>query len=97
MHGSPHWSPSRDRIVFGLYKNGIADLYQKRQPTLSSPEELLVTSAYSKAPMQLSNGFLVYQEFNPKTKRDIWFLTVDASAAAIPQTSLQPPSDELYP
>jgi serine/threonine protein kinase/Tol biopolymer transport system component len=97
MHGSPHWSPSRDRIVFGLYKNGIADLYQKRQPTLSSPEELLVTSAYSKAPMQLSNGFLVYQEFNPKTKRDIWFLPVDASAAAKPQTFLQTPSDELFP
>jgi hypothetical protein len=28
--------------------------------------------------MQVSNGFLVYQEFNPKTKRDIWILPVEA-------------------
>jgi Tol biopolymer transport system component len=97
MHGSPHWSQSSDRIVFGLLKNGIADLYQKRQPTLSSPEELLVTSAYSKAPMQVLNGFLVYQEFNPKTKRDIWVVPVDASATGKPQPFLQTPADELFP
>ena len=96
-HGSPHWSPSGDRIVFAVFTNGISDLYHKRQLTLSSPEELLVTSAYSKAPMQVSNGFLVYQEFNPKTKRDLWVLPVDASATGKPQPFLQTPSDELFP
>jgi serine/threonine-protein kinase len=97
LHGSPHWSPSGDRIVFAVFKNGIADLYQKRQLTLSSPEELLVASAFSKAPMQVSNGFLVYQEFNPKTKRDIWILSLEANSTGKPQPFLQTPSDELFP
>jgi Tol biopolymer transport system component len=93
--GAPKWSRSGDRIVYGSLKNAIFDIYQKA-PTLSAPGELLVTSAFSKAPTQLSNGFLVYQEFNPKTKRDIWVLRMDAGASGKPQPFLQTPSDELF-
>ena len=95
-HGAAVWSRAGDRIIYGVQKNGTYDLYQKR-PALSSPDELLVTSAYSKAPSQVSNGFFVYQEFNPKTKRDIWVLRMEAGATGKPQPFLQTPSDELFP
>jgi Tol biopolymer transport system component len=95
-HGAGAWSPEGDRIVYGVQQNGTWNIYQKR-PTLSSQDELLVTSPYSKAPMQWSNGFLVYQEFNSETKRDIWFLRMDAATTGKPQPFLQTSSDELFP
>jgi Tol biopolymer transport system component len=93
--GAPQWSRSGDRIVYGHMKNGIYDIYQK-SVRLSAPNELLVTSANSKAPTQLQNGVLVYQEFNPKTKRDIWVLRMEAGANGKAQPFLQTPSDELF-
>jgi serine/threonine protein kinase/dipeptidyl aminopeptidase/acylaminoacyl peptidase len=94
-YGSPVWSRSGDRIVYGMLKNGVVDLYGKLV-LLSAPNELLVTSAYSKAPTQLSKEVLVYQEFNPKTKRDIWIMRMQAGATRKPEPFLQTPSDELF-
>jgi serine/threonine protein kinase len=39
-----------------------------------------LTRLQREARLLVLNGFLVYQEFNPKTKRDIWVLPVEASA-----------------
>jgi Tol biopolymer transport system component len=94
IHGSPTWSPSGDRIALGISKNGIFDIYQ-RTLGQSVQEELLVSSPNSKAPTQWAKGFLVYQEFNPKTKRDIWVLPMESGLPGKPKAFLQTPYDEL--
>jgi Tol biopolymer transport system component len=94
MYGSPTWSPAGDRIALGIRKNGIWDIYQ-RALGLSAQEELLVSSPNSKAPTDWAKGFLVYQEFNPKTKRDIWVLPIESGLPGKPIAFLQTPSDEL--
>lgn len=93
-YGAPIWSPSGDRIAFGSRKNGIFDLYQ-RTLGLSAQDELLVNSPNSKAPTQWANGFLVYQEFNPRTNRDIWVLPMESGVPGKPKVFLQTPYDEL--
>jgi Tol biopolymer transport system component len=94
QRGVPVWSPAGDRIVFGIREQGIYDLYQ-RIVGASARDELLVKTGNSKAPTQWTSLYFVYQEFNPKTKRDIWVLPLDAGIAGTPRPFLQTDADEL--
>ena len=70
-------------------------IFYQRTLGLSAQDELLVNSPNSKAPTQWANGFLVYQEFNPRTNRDIWVLPMESGVPGKPKVFLQTPYDEL--
>ena len=84
---APVWSPKGDRIAFRFA--GVAAIGGRRQTGIywkaasgSSDSELLLASASSNAavviPDQWSRDgqFIVYSEFDPKTKSDLWTLPV---------------------
>jgi serine/threonine protein kinase len=75
-NGGPFWSPKGDRIVYGSIRGGgIGNLNQK-VASGAGQDELLLASGNTKLPTQWSwdGRFIVYPEYNPKTKWDIWVL-----------------------
>jgi eukaryotic-like serine/threonine-protein kinase len=105
---APFWSPKGDRIVFSSnqarqsnldreYKE--FNLYQKAASG-SGQHELLLFTRWAKYPSQWSRDgrFVVYSEFDPKTKWDLWVLPVGEGAVgdAKPVALLHTEFDELY-
>ncbi|MGH9835315.1 MAG: protein kinase domain-containing protein, partial [Blastocatellia bacterium] len=73
---NPVWSPDGSRIVWtSIRDGGIANLYQKAV-SRADDETLLWKSDYGKFPTDWSRDgrFIIYYEFDPKTKRDVWVL-----------------------
>jgi Tol biopolymer transport system component len=83
MNGT--WSPDGRRIAFRSNRSGVYDLYVKDASGVGE-EELLVKSAHTKFPTGWSpeGRFLLYMEFDPKTKSDIWVLPVDGERKPFP-------------
>jgi serine/threonine protein kinase/Tol biopolymer transport system component len=83
----PFWSPRGDRIAFTSSRRGRGNLYQKATSG-TGQDELLLASGNPKYISQWSRDgrFIVYTEFDPKTRSDIWVLPMDGGAApkAIP-------------
>jgi Tol biopolymer transport system component len=79
---APFWSPRGDRIVFMSNRTGVYNLYQ-RATSGSGQDEPLLPNRLSNVPNQWSRDgrFIVYQEQDPKTKRDIWFLPTEGAVA----------------
>ena len=77
----PFWSPKGDRIVFISNRTGAYNLYQKATGG-SGQDELLLPNRFASAPDQWSRDgrFIVYHEFDPKTKRDLWVLPAEGTA-----------------
>jgi hypothetical protein len=78
----PFWSPRGDRIAFTSVRRGSRDLYQKAASG-AGQDELLLANGNAKFVSQWSRDgrFIVYSEFDPKTRSDIWVLPVDAGVA----------------
>ena len=95
-NSSPVWSPGGDRIVYCAQVKGKWGLYQ----TLSDrpgTEKLLYESELPKAPMSWSpdGRRIVFWVEDPKTKGDLWILTLgDKKATAAPLIAL--PSNETH-
>jgi serine/threonine protein kinase/Tol biopolymer transport system component len=73
----PIWSPKGDQIVFSSFRNGKWGLY-KKPSNGSGKEERLVESEEKKVPMSWSQdgAFIVYWVLNPKTRGDLWKLSL---------------------
>ena len=87
-HGSSMdgvWSPDGRRIAFRSNRSGVYDLYAKDANGVGD-EELLVKSPHDKIPTGWSpdGRFLVYYEFDPKTKADIWVLPLEGDRKPFP-------------
>jgi eukaryotic-like serine/threonine-protein kinase len=70
------WSPDSSRIIFGYYRSGVSDLYQK-PASGATDEELLLKSSENKIPTSWSRDgrFLLYAVQNRKTaKGELWIL-----------------------
>lgn len=92
---SPVWSRDGSRVVFSSSQaNGVLDLYLKTSFG-DEREELLLKSGYSTWPDDWSpdGRFIVYTGANPKSKTDLWLLSV-ADRKPIPY--LQTPFNELH-
>jgi eukaryotic-like serine/threonine-protein kinase len=89
----PIWSPDGSRIIWASTREGMHHLYQKAASG-SGQEELLLRSDYPKSPSHWSRDgrFIIYQQTEPKTKRDLWVLPVTGDQK--PFAFLQTPANE---
>jgi serine/threonine protein kinase len=95
---SPVWSPQGNRIAFDSNQAGKSyNLYQKAA-TGSGQDELLLQNKNGKAVTQWSRDgrFIVYSEYTPKTKGDIWVLPMDATAEQKPILFLRSEFNEIF-
>jgi Tol biopolymer transport system component len=70
----PVWSPDGTSIIFASNQAGHFDLYQKLADG-SGEQTLLLKSEHDKRPWSWSrDGFLVYDDVDPKPRSDIWVL-----------------------
>jgi Tol biopolymer transport system component len=73
----PVWSPDGTRVVFSSNRGGHYDLYLK-SVTNGSNAEVLLETPLQKFPSDWSRDgrFILYYQVDPKTKYDIWVLSV---------------------
>jgi Tol biopolymer transport system component len=85
MDTNPVWSPDGRRIIFSSNRDGPFNLYQK-QANGAKDEEVLLKSTEDKfATSWSSDGrFLLYTAVHPKTKSDIWVLSLEGDKKLIP-------------
>ena len=94
---SPVWSPDGSRIAFSSNRSGPNDLYQHASNG-SGQDEPLFKSDHSKLVTDWSRDgrYLLYDDFDSKTKRDLWVLPTDrASSGPKPVLFLRTDFDEL--
>jgi hypothetical protein len=94
---NPVWSPDGSRIAFSSNRLGTHDLYQHASNG-SGQDELLFKSDHLKFATGWSRDgrYLLYYEPDPKTKRDLWVLPMDAaSSGRKPIPFLRTDFDEL--
>jgi Tol biopolymer transport system component len=94
----PIWSPDSSRIVFASTRTGVFNLFQKTAGGSGQSEPLLANSAVV-IPTQWSRDgrFVVYYEVDPKTKRDIWVLATEGTAAnRKPMPFLRTEAEEIF-
>jgi Tol biopolymer transport system component len=81
----PVWSPDGSRIVFGSNRKGEFDLYEK-SATGTESERLLLGKPGSEVATDWSpdGRFLLYRINDPKTRYDIWAMTMDGTTKTFP-------------
>jgi serine/threonine protein kinase/Tol biopolymer transport system component len=93
--GRPVWSPDSTKIAFDSYKKGFANLYLKPSSGAGIEELLLETQNNKFAQDWSKDGrFLLYQELDPKTGRDLWALPITGNDRK-PIVIIKTPFDEL--
>jgi Tol biopolymer transport system component len=82
---SPVWSADGNRLFFSWNKEGIGNIYEK-SVTGAGSEKLLVKSDLWKEPLDASpdGHWLVYGVGDPKTRGDIWLLSLSGGLKASP-------------
>jgi Tol biopolymer transport system component len=82
---SPVWSPDGARLVFFSARDGTWNLYQKSL-TGSDDDALLLKSGDSKITCDWSRDgrYILFREWDPKNKWDLWVLPVTGDGTAIP-------------
>jgi eukaryotic-like serine/threonine-protein kinase len=85
LNGTPVWTPDGTRIIFHSDRDGFNDLYQKLASG-ARREEPLLKSSEIKIPTSCSRDgrFLLYTVADPKTKGDLWILSLDGDRKARP-------------
>ena len=92
--GMARWSPTGDSAVFASDRLGHNDLYLKRSD--GQEQSLVVNNFYKMATQWSDDGrFIVYTQVEPQTKRDIWVLPVQGSAAGQPFAFLHTAANEF--
>jgi Tol biopolymer transport system component len=76
----PAWSPDGKYVAFSSNRAGNMDLYRHASDG-SGEDELLFKSDHRKIVTDWSRDgrFLLFHDGDPKTKRDLWVLTMDGS------------------
>ena len=91
--GAPVWSPAGDRIIFSSNRPGQNEIYEK---AITSPQEekLLLKGAgiIESTDWSRDGHFLMYQQYDPKTRWDLWLLRL--GGVRTPPPFLQTDSDE---
>jgi WD40 repeat protein len=93
--GNPVWAPDGSRIVWSSNRDAIPNLYQK--PASGAGDETpLLKSEYAKEATDWSRDgrFIIYRQFDPKTKRDIWAFPVTGSGEGKPFPVVQTEASE---
>jgi len=74
---APVWSPNGTALAFVSDKDGVFDIYQKGSRGTGG-ESLLLNTPRNKITTDWSSDgrFLLYQETDPKTKSDVWVLSM---------------------
>jgi len=82
---TPIWSPDGSRIVFSTNRDGPMTLYQ-RAASGAGNDEALLKSDHPKAPNDWSadGRFILYQDRDPKTNRDLWVLPLSGDQKPFP-------------
>ncbi len=100
QNSNPVWSPDGNRIVFSSRRAKGMDLYLK-DTSGAGQDELLLQSANSKYADQWSRDgkFLVYQEWSPKARHDLWILpmTGERKPVAFLQTEFDEGHGQISP
>src|SRR5262249_5652692 len=93
---SPIWSPDGNRIVWGSARDGVSNLYQKAASG-DGEDMLLLKSDYDKFPTDWSRDgrFIIYRQYEPKTKRDVWVLPMTGSDQGKPFPVAQTEANEI--
>lgn len=86
----PTWSPDGNRIVWMSDRTKKSGLYMKAANG-SGQDELLFESVNSKYPVQWSpdGRFLLYREFDPQKRSDLWILPIEDERKPYPWLSTQ--------
>ena len=71
--------------MFQSYQKGTGDLYRK-PATGAGPEELLVSTALAKHPLDWSpdGRFLLYRSQDPKSQFDLWIVPLEGDRTPVP-------------
>jgi Tol biopolymer transport system component len=96
---APFWSPEGGHIVFTSNDEGVCVKLYQRAANGIGPVEPLLPNSLNDIPSQWSRDgrFIVYTEFDPKTKWDLWVLPTEGGAAdRKPIPFLRSESNELF-
>jgi Tol biopolymer transport system component len=82
---SPVWSPDGSRVVFFSLRDGTWNLFSKVATGAGTDEPLLKSTA-SKISCDWSpdGRSILFREWNPETKWDLWILAVDGDRKPVP-------------
>jgi Tol biopolymer transport system component len=92
----PVWSPDGNWLAFSSLRKGVADVYRKRSNG-NGPDEALVETPRQKNVDDWSpdGRFVLYNEEDPATGRDLWLLPLDPNGKpGKPTVFLKTPSQE---
>ena len=96
VRGAPIWSPAGRPHRIRQLAGTVSLICSKGSPLRVGGTRLLVATSNSKAPTQWTRDFLIYHEFDPQTKRNIWVLPMEAGVAGKPILFLGTAFDELF-
>ena len=82
----PLWSPDGDRVLYASDRAGPYDFYVKRWSGVGGEELVYKSNNLEKFPTDWSRDgrFLVFEQADPKTRRDIWVLPMSGNREPFP-------------
>lgn len=96
----PVWSPDGRRVAFASDRKGRLDLYLK-DASGAGQDQLLLQNENPKSPLHWSRDgkLLLYNEFHPKTRGNLWVLPIDGDRkpAAFLQTEFHETRAQFSP
>ncbi|MBS1810885.1 MAG: serine/threonine-protein kinase, partial [Acidobacteria bacterium] len=92
----PIWSPDGSRVVWGSFRLGALNLFQKAANGLGQ-DELFLRSTYTRRAFDWSTDgrFILFGEGNPQTSGDLWVLSMEGERKSWPW--LNTTAAENYP